>query len=149
MVNVDTIIKVVRERGYKTSWPDETRYVMERLKFIKLGFPGIRNDHLSFIEFKNIKSGEIFIFDHYLEKGVGDEAPIMLKMINPRTFFVEGIGIGEDSVRDPDKVLIKWRDTISYDISPDSLVLRVDVRPTLNGGPGYYYFFKSYRDFRP
>lgn len=150
MINLDTIIKIVRTRGYKDTWPEQTRYILSRLEEIKSGFPGIRNDHLSIIPYNKILEGDIFIYDSYLEKEprLYDDSPIMLKLLPNNLFYVEGIGRGLDLVRDPRRELIKWRDTISFSVPMDSLVLRVDVRPTLNGGPGYYYFFRSYRDYR-
>ena len=90
-----------------------------------------------------------FIYDIYLEGGIGDEAPIMFRSLDRDIGYIEGIGCGIDSKRDPFRNKFKWQDIVVLPkIDANSLVLRVDARPTLNGGPGYYYFFKSYRDFR-
>lgn len=152
MINDDILIKYARKRGYKKTWPDQVNKMKTRMTEMKLGFPGIRNDHMSLIEFKDLKEGDIFIYDPYVESGsgIGDEAPVMLKILPAQEgCYVEGIGVGLDSQRDPDRTRIRWRDKIPMPIlAPDFLVFRVEVRPTLNGGPGYYYFFKSYRDFR-
>lgn len=151
MINDDILIKFARKRGHNTTWPEQVNLMKSRMSDMKLGFPGLGNDHLTLIEFKNIRVGDIFIYDPYVELGTnaGDEAPIMLKLLDTGYFYVEGIGCGLDSVRDPDRTRIRWRDIINIGkIDPNFLVFKVDVRPTLNGGPGYYYFYKSYRDFR-
>lgn len=151
MVNDDILIKFSRKRGYKYTWPDQVNKMKSRMTEMKLGFPGIGNDHISLVEFGLIKPGDIFIYDPYIESGNGngDEAPIMLRVLESGECFVEGIGCGWDLVRDPNRINIRWKDIISMPpIDKNFLVFRVDIRPTLNGGPGYYYFFKSYRDFR-
>lgn len=151
MLNDDVLIKFSRIRGHRYTWPEQVWRMKERLEHVKSGFPGIRNNHLDLIEFRYIKEGDIFIHDRYLEGGSGDEAPIMYRITEPWTAEIEGIGIGQDSRRDPDRTKIRVWDTVGLGeiLNPGDLVLRVNVRPTENGGPGYYYFFKSYRDFRP
>jgi hypothetical protein len=151
MINDDTLIKIVRSRGYKKTWPDQVNRMKARLTWIKLGFPGIRNDHLTISLAKDLKEGDLYIYDQYLEKGFGygDEAPLMLKWINPEQTEIVGIGQGEDSRRDPTRKLLRWKDIIpAPQLDPDTLVLSVNPSPTLNGGSAYYYFFKSYRDLR-
>ena len=152
MINDDILIKFARKRGYSKTWPDQVNLMKSRMMDMKLGFPGLGNDHLTLLEFQNIKVGDIFIYDPYVETGTnaGDEAPIMLKVLDETgNCYIEGIGCGLDSQRDPDRIRFRWRDTISMPpIDPNFLVFKVEPRPTLNGGPGYYYFFKSYRDFR-
>ena len=151
MVNDDILIKFSRKRGHKYTWPDQVNLMKARMTEMKLGFPGIGNDHISLVEFRTIKPGDIFIYDPYIElgNGAGDEAPVMLRVLESGECFVEGIGCGWDSVRDPGRTVIRWRDIVSMPpLDSNFLVFRVDIRPTLNGGPGYYYFFKSYRDMR-
>lgn len=151
MINDDILIKVVRSRGHLRDWPDEVVKMKTRMYNMRLGFPGIRNDHLSLIEFKDIKVGEMFIYDPYIElgDGVGDEAPMMLRVLPENKCYIEGIGCGLDSRRDPYRLKFRWQDTVDMPpLDPHFLIQRVEVRPDLNGGPGYYYFFKSYRDFR-
>lgn len=151
MINDDVLIKFARKRGYKKTWPDQVNRMKSRMTEMKLGFMGIRNDHLSLIEFKDLREGDIFIYDPYVESGPGsgDEAPMMLKILPGNLCYIEGIGVGLDSQRDPERTRFRWRDTVPMpSLDPGFLVFRVEVRPTLNGGPGYYYFFKSYRDFR-
>lgn len=151
MINDSVLIRIVRFRGHRTTWPEAVRLLKERLKEVKLGFPGLGNDHLSLVPFKNIKEGDLFIWDPYLEYPTreGDEAPLLLNWLRGRDVRIDGIGCGIDSVRDPDRIKLRWMDMIEMPpIDPEALVLRVDVRPTLNGGPGYYYFFRSPRDFR-
>lgn len=150
MINDDTLIKIERNRGHKTTWPEQVIKMKERMTNMKLGFPGIGNDHLSLVEFRTIKKDDVFIYDPYVElgDGVGDEAPIMFRDLGNKQCYIEGIGCGIDSLRDPDRKL-RWMDIVNKpELPKDFLVFRVDVRPTLNGGPGYYYFFKSFRDAR-
>lgn len=152
MINTDVIIKLVRSRGCKVDWPDMVNYINNRINYIKNGFPGIRNNHLSLVEFSKIKLNDIFIFDKYINLiSGGDEAPLMLKKLSSNKYLIEGIGLGVDSIRDPNRLNYRWKDIIEYNniLNPNDLVLRVDVRPDpITGGPGYYYFYKSYRDYR-
>lgn len=151
MINDNVLIKRERSRGHKEDWPEIVIQMKERLNEIKLGFPGLGNDHLSLIPFSQVKVGDWFIWDLYLESysRLGDEAPLFLNYFGEGKARIEGIGCGIDSKRDPDRLKFRWMDIIDLpEISGDTLVLRVDVRPTLNGGPGYYYFYRSYRDFR-
>jgi len=150
MINDSVLIKYERARGHKTDWPEIVIQMKERMKEMKLGFPGLGNDHMSLVTFENIKVGDWFIWDLYGESMTrGDEAPLLLNYLEPGKARIEGIGCGIDSVRDPDRIKYRWMDIIDLpNIPNDFLVFRVDVRPTLNGGPGYYYFYKSYRDFR-
>lgn len=151
MVNDDILIKYARRRGYATTWPEQVRQMKSRMTDMKLGFPGIGNDHLSLVEYKDLGPSDIFIYDPYVEIPAGDEAPMMLRCLpdEPGMCIIEGIGCGLDLQRDPARTVYRWQDKISMPpLSPGFLVFRVDPRPTLNGGPAYYYFFKSYRDFR-
>ncbi|MBP3732173.1 MAG: hypothetical protein J6I84_02895 [Bacilli bacterium] len=151
MINDDTIIKIERLRGFKRTWPEQTNRVKSRLQWVREGFPGIRNDHLDLTTYARIKTGSLYIWDPYLEKGFGfgDEAPLMLKDLGNGKSEVIGIGKGSDSKRDPTRTLIRWKDIIPTPIiAPSELVLRVNPKPTLNGGSAYYYFYKSPRDQR-
>lgn len=151
MVNDDTIIKFERKRGHKVDWPDIVVAMKQRMIEMKLGFLGIGNDHISLTTFSELKEGDIFIWDPYIESfHRGDEAPMMLRILpGGKEVLIEGIGCGVDSVRDPDRLKFRWMDTVPMPEIPENfLVFKVDVRPTLNGGPGYYYFFKTYRDNR-
>lgn len=156
MINDDIIIKWERSRGHRSDWPLLVNQFKDRLREMKLGFPGIGDDHLSIVRFDNIRVDDIFIFDPYIETSAhGDLAPIMFRCMSMNLdldgfYRIEGIGRGFDLTRDPDRINYRWGDEkyIPKLAPNDFPVLRVDVRPTLNGGPGYYYFFKSYRDFR-
>lgn len=152
MVNDDVLIKTVRARGHKTDWPDIVVGMKDRLREMKLGFPGIGNNHISLVEVGTLRPGDIFIYDSCLEDWRGrhnDEAPVMMRILPGWNVKIEGIGCGVDSIRDPDRLLIRWGDIKPFpELSGDTLVWRVDVRPSLGSGPSYYYFFKSYRDFR-
>jgi hypothetical protein len=152
MVNDDILIKVIRKRGHKTDWPMYVREMRKRLLEIKLGFMGIGDNHLSLVEFQDIKEGDLFIWDLYVEslKRSGDEAPILLQKLENGKALIEGIGNGIDSVRDPDRIKYRWRDTIDMPpIDPHFLVYRFDARPSvMTGGPSYYFIAKAYRDNR-
>jgi len=151
MINDDVLIKYSRQRGFNVTWPEQVIKMKLRMTEMKLGFPGIGNDHLSLVEYKDIKKDDIFIYDPYVELGnnVGDEAPLMLRVLGNNKCYIEGIGCGIDSLRDPERLKFRWKDIIDLPNLPQNfLVFRVEPRPTLNGGPAYYYFFKSYRDFR-
>lgn len=152
MVNKDVLIKVARNRGFVHNWPDQVNYMRERLKQIKLGFPGLRNDHFDLIELKDVKDGDLFIIDPYIESVTdsNDTAPILYKLEGSK-LIIEGIGKGLD-LTDEYRTKRRWKDELDSsslnNMPRNSLVLRVNVRPKLTGGPGYYYFFKSYRDMR-
>ena len=151
MINDDIIIKFIRKvRGYKTEWPEKVIQFKSRLEELKLGFPGIGNDDISLDFYENIMEGDIFIYDGDLEKEErGDEAPVMLKKLEGGKYLIFGIGFGYDLKRDPLRLKLRWGDIIeSISLSPRDLVVKVDARPTLNGGAAYYYFYRSYRDFR-
>ena len=152
MINDDILIKLVRNRGFRKTWPEQVCRMNSRIDWIKQGFPGIGNDHLSIDYFKNIKIGDIFIYDQYLEIGFGygDEAPLMLKVLDSGKYLIEGIGKGADSIRDPYRINLRWKDIIEIPqkIEEQELILKVNPIPSLSGGSAYYYFFKSYRDFR-
>lgn len=152
MVNDDVLIKVLRARGHKEDWPDAVRAMKDRLWEMKLGFPGIGDDHLSLVEFRTLGTGDLFIWDLYIEsqRRFGDEAPIMFQILDSGRCRIEGIGAGLDLQRDPDREKYRWMDEIpTPTIGSKDLVWKVNVRPDLiTGGPGYYYFYKSYRDNR-
>ena len=154
MINDDILIKLARSRGHRDDWPEYVRNFRKRLLECKLGFPGLGNDHITILNASELDfSNDLWIYDPFLEtKRFRDDAPMMLSGI-PRLgkFRIEGIGNLMDLQRDPDRINFRWKDIIDLpaEIKPDMLVLRVYVRPTFTGGPGYYYFFKSFRDNRP
>lgn len=146
MVNDEVLIKISRSFGYK-DWPHQVNIMKDRLSDLKLGFPGVRNEHMTIFPFKDIVDGDIFIYDPGFFTGAIDEAPVMLK-VNGKSATIEGIGKGWDFF-DPDRILRRWNDVIDIPpINQEWPVYRIDIKPDLNGGPGYYYFLKSYRDFR-
>ena len=151
MINDDILIKFSRSRGHKFDWPQHVRYMRNRLYDVKLGFPGIKNDHIDLVTMSDIQPGDYFIIDPYLESmNVGSQAPKMFKLLDNGKYSIEGIGYGLD-IDDPDRNKYRYKDiisTIPFNINENSLCIRVNVRPDLTGGPGYYYFYKSYRDFR-
>ena len=67
MINDETLIKIVRKRGFQRTWPTQVNRMKSRLEWVRLGFPGIRNDHLSLIKFSDLKLGDLYIYDEYLE----------------------------------------------------------------------------------
>ena len=133
-------------------WPDYARCLRDRIEECKLGFPGIRSEHLTVTKLNLITEGQIFILDRSLfdyPKRLSDEAPIMYRKTS-EGWLIEGIGQGLDLVRDPDRVKFRWMDMKEeIDAPNDQVILRVDCRPDLiTGGPGYYYFYKAFRDNR-
>ena len=152
MINDDVLIKATRARGHKKDWPEVVVGMKERLREMKSGFPGIRDEHMTLMTFDQLAVGDIFIYDEHLEDYAGrsgDEAPIMYRILESGEVQIEGIGYGVDSKRDPDRLLYRWMDKIPMPkIDSSSLVCCIDVRPTLNSGSAYYYFYKSYRDYR-
>ena len=56
MVNDDILIKFARKRGFSKTWPDQVNKMKSRMTEMKLGFPGIGNDHLSLMEYQNLKT---------------------------------------------------------------------------------------------
>ena len=153
MIGPDVLIKYVRshEEYRKGDWPSEVIRLLKRLSEIKLGFPGIKSSHLSLVRREDIKDDDIFIVDTEFYTGKIDAffCPKMYtKLPNSPHYQVSGIGCGLD-LGDIRRQKIRYKDIVSSDQIPNiPVVLRVDVRPTLDGGPGYYYFFRSYRDFR-
>lgn len=156
MINDDVLIKLSRKQlGHSDDWPEFVISLKKRIREIKLGFPGIKNNHLSIINVNNLNINDTFIIDDYFGKDnidFTDNAPLMLKILEkPKHFLIEGIGIGTDINRDPYRLNFRWKDIIYIDNLEriNNIVFRVDVKPdSVTGGPGYYYFFKSYRDFR-
>lgn len=151
MIDNNVLIKIIRRRGHKSDWPLLVRSMISRIGEMKLGFPGLGNNHLELVEYDQIKVGDLFIWDDYLESANREDlAPLMLKKLEDSKALIEGIGKGFDFNRDPDRVLLRWRDIIDLpDYPKKSLVCRVIIKPDLlTGGPGYYYFYKSYRDMR-
>lgn len=159
MINLDTIIKFVRARSRDNNWPDYSYNLLAKIKECLLGFPGISLNDVSLMTYEDINiNRDIWILDEDLsywmsEERTGDSSPLMLSPDPqiPGSLIVEGIGCLLDS-RDLDRKNIRWKDhypdNYPMPFSQD-VVLRVDCRPTDNGGPGYYYFFKAYRDQRP
>ena len=152
MVNDDVLIKYAWISGHKSDWPDFVMAMKNRMTEMKLGFPGIGNNDITLVEFNTLKPGDLFIYDPYINVPSGivyDEAPVMYQILEDNRLYVEGIGKGDDSIRDPLRLNIRWRDVLPPMIlDPTFPVFRVDSRPTMNGGPAYYYFFKAYHDQR-
>ena len=155
MINDDVLIKVARKQlGHLYDWPDVVVAMKSRLEEIKLGFTGIRNDHLSLINFNQLKQDDLFIVDSYFGidfTGPFDEAPIMLHWLENNKYQIEGIGCGLDSIRDPDRIKFRWKDIIDCpNLLPENhLVFRFDARPDqFCGGAAHYAVYKAYKDNR-
>ena len=152
MVNDDVLIKFAWGSGHKEDWPDFVMAMKNRMTEMKLGFPGIGNNDITLTCFGKLGVGDLFIYDPYIQVPqniIYDEAPVMLQILDGGLGYVEGIGKGDDSIRDPLRINIRWRDTVQLPpLDPMFPVFKVDSRPTMNGGPAYYYFFKAYHDQR-
>ena len=153
MINDNVLIKFAREKRGHTDWPEKVIKMKERIQEMKLGFPGLGNNHLSLIPFEDIQEGDMFIWDPSFEAPCRlDPAPLLFEVLGYKKWRIEGIGCGWDLSVDPARIHHRWRDILEGDALPriywKDPVFRVDVRPTPNGGPGYYYFYKAYRDYR-
>lgn len=163
---------------FKDIWPILVRGFLNRLELVKFGFPGIRSDHMTLWVTPPDVSPEtlpkIFIHDpaeisipdylnlqsilnasahrtvsNYQINIVSSEPPVMYRNLGDGNLEIIGFGFGVS--RDPMMRLIPG-DIVSISdsgVSPGSILLSVDVRPhPIHGGPGYYYFWKSYHDYR-
>lgn len=147
MINIDCLIKFSRQIGFNKDWPEQVNYMLDRLETVKIGFPGISDKHLELIKYSDLEVGDKFIYDPCLIRfNLDDDTPIMYSILENNELKIEGIGYGEDP-RDKFR-LKKWKDIIQSNFKQDTIVYKVIAKPTETGGPGYYYFFKSYRDFR-
>ncbi len=153
MINLDVLIKYVRSGPKRNDWIYEVRRLKDRLDEMKLGFPGIRNDHLSLVSLDSLVVGDIFIVDPiFINASYFSDRewfiPKMYRVLGDGKFEILGIGCGKDNC-DPDRTIYRYRDIVSYHDFPHvSQVFLVQCRPKLTGGSGYYYFYKSYRDLR-
>lgn len=161
MINDDILIKYSIKRieeGHlvRDNWIDYTRMLRDQINFIKSGFPGIGDGDLSVMTYENIIPGMRVILDDNLDLNRGeitDSAAllVLVKDINTEaglmTFEIEGIGAGDDLQRDPDRKL-KWRDTYTVTLNSWYTILKMDSKPREDGGSVYYYYNKSYRDYR-
>lgn len=161
MINDDILIKYSIKRieeGHlvRDNWIDYTRMLRDQINFIKSGFPGIGDGDLSVMTYEKIIPGMRVILDDNLDLNRGeitDSAAllVLVKDINTEaglmTFEIEGIGAGDDLQRDPDRKL-KWRDTYTVNLNSWYTILKMDSKPREDGGSVYYYYNKSYRDYR-
>lgn len=134
MVDVNTLIKIVRELKI-IDWPDQVNYMRLHLEELLKGFPGIGLGHLSLVKFKDLLKTDTYIYDpSIMSKQVG--TPMMITKD-----IIIGIGCGPFTGKKP-------TERVELDIPDNQLVLRVDCRPKETGGPGYFYFFKSKKDYQ-
>lgn len=167
---------IVDNRIKTGNWPGLVRALKESLYNLKYGFPGINNDCLSLVKYSDISAGDIIIHSDFPTRGIVEttsgeftmvcnrlEVPVMLEVENNEvrstitsnigTFssglikgeilgFGYGLGLNDANRRRKlgSQYTVSWS---SWDV-----VVRVDCIPKETGGAGYYYFFKSYRDFR-
>lgn len=127
MINLDVLIKYFRkfEDPYG-NWPEKTWRLKERIDNILKGFPGINWNSLSLIPKEYLTSEEIFILDPEIFTENQTVPILMLKQVGSDSYNI----IGTDK-----NINVNW------DLFPPNFpVLRVDCRPSENGGPGYHYF---------
>lgn len=138
MIDNNTLIKIVRSLKI-IDWPDQVNYMRLHLKSLLRGFPGIGLGHLTLIKYKDLLKNDIFIYDPAImyECPNPTTPPIMIK--NSKV-----VGIGEG----PFTGIHVDDDITNLTIDPDSLILRVDCRPKPTGGAGYFYFYKSKRNYQ-
>lgn len=162
MINDDVLIKYslkrIREDNHplRNNWVDYTRLLQSQILYITLGFPGIGRDDISITSSHNLQPGQRVFFDDNLDANCGrtdtDHAAILGKILEisqsgEARIIIEGIGQGLDLTRDPDRKL-KWRDEIIINLYQYPTVLILNSVPRPDGGPVYYYFMKSTRDYR-
>lgn len=134
MVDVNTLIKITRGLGF-IDWPTQVNYMRLHLPELLKGFPGIGLGHLTIVEYRDLLKDDIFIVDSAL-MSEGSETPMMIKQNE-----IIGIGLGHNTGK-------HIGDSINLNLDPSTLVLRVDCRPKDTGGAGYFYFYKSKRDYQ-
>lgn len=150
MVTFDSFIKHIRSfQEHKKDWPEYVNSMRFRFNKVKTGFPGINDDHVDLVSYSVLDIGDIFIYDSniYGLDSNNTDAPMMLQILKGE-FLILGIGNESDIDRDPDRIKFRVGDTINFNLNKDYPIYRVNVRPTKEGGPGYYYFYKAYRDQR-
>ena len=139
MVTFDSFIKHIRSfQEHKKDWPEYVNSMRFRFNKVKTGFPGINDDHVDLVSYS--------VLDIGLDSNNTD-APMRLQILKDE-FLILGIGNESDIDRDPDRIKFRVGDTIDFNLNKDYPIYRVNVRPTKEGGPGYYYFYKAYRDQR-
>lgn len=141
MVNEDTVIKIIRNEEKIEDWPRMSFLMLTCWRdILAAGFPGIGFPSVTLVRFDKIKPGDIFIaaIDSNYEE---ETAPKMWEMIDPSTLKIVGIGCGHSSKKLGDYYTPQGNIHTYY-------TLRVDCRPTENGGPGYHYFYRTDKDFR-
>ena len=134
MVDNNTLIKIVRSQGI-LNWPDQVNYMRLHLKKLLKGFPGIGQGHITLVKFRDIMEDDIYIYDPSIFK-VAVGTPIMIQGSK-----ILGIGMGTATGK-------HLNDEINLTINPEEFVYRVDCRPKITGGAGYFYFYKSKRDYQ-
>lgn len=159
MINIDVIIKIVREMSPgDENWPVYSRILFNRIKECLQGFPGLGFDDVSLMTTTTFLSTK---YDRWIEdkelmnwtgERVTDVAPTMYRKFTNIGVIIDGIGCQKDLSRDPERIKYRWRDLVENPLNtyhPYELLLVVTCNPRKDGGPGYYYFYKAYRDRRP
>lgn len=160
MINIDVIIKIVRERNPRDdNWPLYVRLLYKRIKECLQGFPGIGMDDVSLTTYSDCtrtKYGrwieDMELMNYKNPERITDTAPTMYRRWNDEICIIDGIGCQWDLTRDPERLNYRWRDMVKSPLitcNPNDLVLIVTCNPDVHGGAGYYYFYRAYRDQRP
>lgn len=136
MINNNVLIKIVRGLGI-LGWPDQVNYMRLHLKELLKGFPGIGLGHLSLVRYQDLIPSDLYILDKAILGDVED-TPLMIDNSSGK---VIGIGLGAWSG-------YELGDIAEIKLKKNDLVLRVDCRPKETGGAGYYYFYKSVKNFQ-
>ena len=155
MINDNLIIKLVRQNElFKDFWPERVLDIKNKLKLIReRSLPGLDNNCLSLIRFKDIKVGDIIVY-------LRGKNPLFVfevvnfsnnKLVSKLINIGEGIDFEDFYLQiEVDKYCqeIAESDFKSDNYLFDDWVIKIDARPTINGGPGYYYFFRTPKDLR-
>lgn len=136
MVNNNVLIKITRSLGI-LDWPSQVNYMRLHLKELLKGFPGIGLGHLSLVKYCDLTANDLYILDEAL-MAEGGNASMMINNCNGE---IIGIGTGAWSG-------YNVGDILKHRCNKDDLVLRVDCRPKETGGAGYFYFYKSKKNFQ-
>lgn len=165
MINDDVLVKLAYQVVKRTeasdyigrplgmSWPElafEFRQELENIKFKLL--PGLGDNCLSLVDANELKDGDLFVC--YCGKVSPSfvfefiEHPQTKEQLARVHTIGKGISIDEELSIRPG-VLMKLSQALSLDHNKfRGKKIKIDAKPKVDGGAGYYFFNKSPRDLR-
>lgn len=152
MVNNEVLVKYIRSGRSKTwsptDWPDGVLELTDQIKEALRGFPGIGLTDISVLDRPVIVGERVFLIPELDGNEPGsDVAPMLVTYLSPGRLRVDGIGRGDCFRWDPDR-RVRWGTEHLWGLPDYHMILRLDSVPKPDGGPMYYYFEKSLRDYR-